>query len=97
MNIKIVDYVWQIKLTKLIQVTQSVDNTAVIALLPHTPRILKSSSLTTTNRIRFFNQPDTRRVEGRGKKRKNTEFLPPSNMPLCDVRSRAVILRRGNE
>lgn len=61
------------------------DNTAVIALLPHTPRILKSFSLTATNRIRFFNQPDTRREE-EDKKKKTKEYRIPSSIQYATLR-----------
>lgn len=59
------------------------DNTTVIVLLPHTLRILKSFSLTATNRIRFFNQPDTRRA-GRGKEKK--EYGIPSSIQYATLR-----------
>lgn len=61
------------------------DNTTVIASLPHTPCILKSFSLTTTNWIRFFNQPDTRRAKGRGKEKKEKEYGIPSSIQYATL------------
>lgn len=62
------------------------DNTAVIASLPHTPRILKSFSLTATNRIRFFNQPDTRRERKRKRRKRKKEYGIPSSIQYATLR-----------